>query len=302
MKTILFSFIGLLTIQASWAKIIVGFSHESALNSNLLNAEERFWLNPTGPLNPVVGVTGSRGPLGSLGPFGGVLTQFFQSLGNWSEFSESLTEAQGPLSEMGPLFLASEFSQSLTPLQIGYDKLVAGGVLHSLGNAGALGPLGIAGPLGPHGAHGFSRDEDGHYKNEASRIVEKIKTPAGEFELYELYTKLPEKLDSSFAYFSETNDEIEVTFKSHKTQWINILILNEYDLDRFGISVSQTNLKSHLHSLTNAINIKAEAGTSITVKVKLLSSLHFMNKPFRLFVTGAPKFFEVSRPFQQPIQ
>ena len=302
MKTIYLSFIILLTTQASWAKITLGFSHESALNSHQLISEERFWLNPAGPLNPVVGVTGSRGPLGSLGPFGGVLTQLFQSLGEWSEFSNSLTEAQGPLSDMGPLFLAGEFAQSLSPMQIGYDKLVAGGILHSLGNAGALGPLGIAGALGPHGAHGFARDEVGNYFNSNSKIVRNIQTPAGEFELYELYTKLPKKLDTSFAYFSETADEIELTFKSHKTQWINILVLNEYDLDRFGISINGTDLKSHLHSLTNAINLKAEAGTSMTIKVKLLSSLHFMNKPFRLFVTGAPKFFEVSRPFQQPVQ
>lgn len=282
------------------AKIIKGFSHESLMNSDELNSGERYWLNPAGPLNPVVGVTGSRGPLGSLGPFGGILTQYFQSLGDWSDLSDALTEARGPLSEMGPLFLAGDFIQNLAPLQVGYDKLVAGGALMTLGNAGVMGPLGIAGPLGPHGAHGISRDRSGNYIRENSRrVVNEVSTPNGKFELFELYENLPRRLDTSFAYFSETNDQVEISFKSDKTQWVNILVINEYDLDRFGIKVKGSQYKSELQSLTNAINLKLEAGTTITVQVKLLSSMHFMNKPFRLYVTGAPDFFEVSKPFHQ---
>ena len=283
-------------------KVLKGFSHETVLTEGESNAGEVFWLNPNGPLNPVVGVSGSRGPLGSLGPFGGTLTAFFTSLGDWTEFSESLTEARGPLSEMGPLFLASEFVQSLSPMQVGYEKLVAGGVLQSLGNAGALGPLGIAGSLGPHGAHGFKRDRKGNYLDKNNNIVTEINTDSGIFELYELYSQLPKNLDTSFAYFSNTRSEEEISFTSKKTQWINILVINEYDLDRFGIEIDGIDLKSNLQTISNSINIKAEEGTKITVKIKLLSSLHFMNKPFRLFVTGAPGFFEVSRPFHKSFQ
>ncbi len=293
----------------SQAGIIKGYSLSDLLDSNELDAHERFWLNSTGPLNRSVGVIGSRGPLGYLGPFGENwwnITPYFDNEGDWSELSESLTEIGGPLSSLGPLFLTTDAGQEL----LGFDfspgsahLLAAGGVLMTLGPSGPLGVMGLTGPLGPHGAHGYTRDESGEYRTEAGKRIRSISVKLNNknesFSLVEFYKpgkgRVKDDLDSSFVAQDvlSRNEVHSYKVKLSSKRWITITAISLFDLDAMKIVVKSMNGKILYTSddslRTNFINLKTSTSSSVIVEVSVLSSLHLLAKPYRLMVIEAPK-------------
>jgi hypothetical protein len=307
----------LAVLNTAHAQIVKGFT-ASTLSKAELTTTEKFWLSPMGPLARGRGVTGSYGPLGTLGPFGDNFwnaTFVMNMMGNWQDFAETLTQLYGPLSQQGPLFLTSELAQHWASFAFPTSVralLVPGGVLHAVGNAGPLGPLGIAGPLGPHGAHGFDRNLRGDYLNKSKRVVKSITLELNDkkerFELYELYAsdKLTpsEILDTSFATRGELSQLGSTSFKikATRTEWINLLVVNEYELDRFTLKVTDELGKSYLSDSVNLsafVNVLVKAGTVLSVEVKHAGSAHFLaKKPYRLFVTGSRGMPAVVRDFQ----
>lgn len=296
----------LAVLNSAHAQIVKGFT-ASSLRQAELTSTEKFWLSPMGPLARGRGVTGSYGPLGTLGPFGDNFwnaTFVMNMMGNWQELAEGLTHLYGPLSENGPLFLTSELAQNWARFALPTNErkiLSPGGVLHTVGNAGPLGPLGIAGPLGPHGAHGLERNDRGDYLNKAGQVIKNVTLKMGQknerFDLFELYAsdklKSSDILDTSFATRGELAQLKSVTFtiKATRSEWINLLVVNEYELDRFALKVTDELGKSYLSDSVNLsafVNVFVKAQTIITVEVKHAGSAHFLaKKPYRLFVTGS---------------
>jgi hypothetical protein len=190
--------------------------------------------------------------------------------------------------------------------------LAPGGVLHSLGNAGPLGPLGIAGMLGPNGAHGYARNALGDYVDRNRKIVRSITIKSHEgrrrFDLYELYhldkLRSQEALDTSFALRGviRHGQSITLTIVSKSEQWVNLLVVNEYELDSFSLKVKdqkEVEVVSNSQTLSNFISVKVTQGTRLQITVSHQSSLHFLNKPFRLYVTGSEGARDVSRGFHK---
>lgn len=283
------------------AQILKSFTTSSLLESSL-RTDEAVWLSPAGPLSASIGVTGAAGPLGSLGPFGDNFwdaSTAMRLVGSWEEFAQVLRLYNGPLSEYGPVFLTTELGDAMMGFSsLGSQHLAPGGVLHALGNSGPLGPLGVAGFLGPNGAHGYRRDKIGNYVSEQNKIVKSLKLETHEgrraFDLYEFYQlkglNLTQVLDTSFALRGElkANDEIVVQIKSTKKQWVNLLLVNEFSLDSFALTVRDQHqiISSNSRVLTNFINVFVESGTRLEIRIKLNQSYHFLpSKPFRLFVT-----------------
>jgi hypothetical protein len=298
-------FLALLLTSFVNAQILKSFTTSSLLESSL-RADEVVWLNPAGPLSASIGVTGAAGPLGSLGPFGDNFWNASTALGmvgSWEEFAQVMSVYNGPLSEYGPVFLTTELGEAMMRFSsLGTQHLAPGGVLHALGNSGPLGPLGVAGFLGPNGAHGYRRDKMGNYVSEQNKVVKSLKLETHEgrrvFDLYEFYQlnglNLAQVLDTSFAIRGElkSDDEMVVQIKSTKKQWVNLLLVNEFSLDTFALSVTDHHKKisSNSRVLTNFINVFVESGTLLELRVKLNTSFHFLpTKPFRLFVTGSEK-------------
>lgn len=307
----------LAVLNTAHAQIVKGFT-ASSVSQAQLTATEKFWLNPLGPLSRGRGVTGSYGPLGSLGPFGDNFwnaTFVMNLMGNWQDFAETLTQLYGPLSQQGPLFLTTELAQHWAGFTLptsAKELLAPGGILHVVGNAGPLGPLGIAGPLGPNGAHGFDRNQRGDYLNKAKRVVKSVNVEMNDkherFDLYELYAsdKLTpsEILDTSFATRGELTqlDSVSFKIKATRSEWISLLVVNEYELDRFTLKVTDDFGKSYLSESVNLsafVNVFVKAGTILSIEVKHAGSAHFLTiKPYRLFVTGSRAMPAVVRDFQ----
>lgn len=307
----------LAVLNTAHAQIVKGFTASTVTKAEL-TATEKFWLNPMGPLARGRGVTGSYGALGSLGPFGDNFwnaTFAMNLMGNWQDLAQSLTQLYGPLSQQGPLFLTTELAQNWTTFSLptsARELLAPGGVLHAVGNAGPLGPIGIAGPLGPNGAHGFERNERGDYLNKANRIVKAVTVELNDkkerFELYELYDSQKitrdEILDTSFAARGELSQFKSITFKikATRSEWINLLVVNEYELDRFSLKVTDQWGKSYLSDSINLsafVNVKVKSGTVLTVEVKHAGSAHILvAKPYRLFVTGSRGMPDIVRDYQ----
>ena len=297
------------------AQILKSYSTSSVLEASGVAHQDKFWLNPAGPISKYKGVTGAFGPLGVLGPFGDHFWNAsfaFTSIGNWEELARSFTQMSGPLSGAGPLFLTTELSQAMYAFSPAANQLLPGGVLHVVGNAGPLGPLGIAGPLGPNGAHGFSRNKRGDYVS-GDEVVKSIKVKTHEgnktFSLYELYRgdKLEENeiLDTSFAVREVVARKGARKFQIHssKLQWVNVLVVNEFELDSFSLQVEDQHgnrLRSESFSLSNFISVKVRGNTKLTITVTNSASNHLLpGKPFRVFVTGSEGTQEVSRSFHQ---
>lgn len=300
------------TLLFSWsssAKIVKGYSLSDLLDSNQLSISERYWLSSAGPLNRSVGVLGSRGPLGYLGPFGENwwnVTPYLYSEGDWSELALSLGEIGGPLSEFGPLYLASNEGQEL----IHYDfspgsayLLAAGGALMTLGPSGPLGVMGIMGPLGPHGAHGYSRDDSGEYVNKNGKRVKsirvKLENKTQTFSLVEFYKPgqalQKSDLDSSFVSQDSLKRNEVHSYKVKLTgkRWVTLTAISLFDLDAIKLKVKDmsgnTLYESNDDLRTNFINLKTSNATSVVVEVSVLTSLQIFEKPYRLMVIEAPK-------------
>ncbi len=301
-----------LLASSAHAQIVRAYSASSLIEYGL-SAEEGFWINPMGPLARGRGVTGSYGPLGNLGPFGENLwnaTTAFSAAGNWDDLSVTLSRMYGPLSASGPVFLTTELGQAMLNFNGAAHLLAPGGVLHVLGNAGPLGPLGIAGMLGPNGAHGLSRNAAGNYIDRNRNVVRSVRLNSHEgpkeFDLYELYKletfRSSETLDTSFALRGkiDAGKSVQARVASKRAQWVNFLVVNEYELDSFALQVSDEaggQIESVAETLSNFISVKVRPGTRLRVTVTHRSSLHLLRKPFRLYVTGSEGATEVSRPF-----
>ena len=291
------------------AKIVKGYSLSALLNSNQLDFSEALWLNSSGPLNRSTGVVGARGPLGFLGPFGENwwnVTPWFDSIANWTELSEGLSEINGPLSELGPLYLTTDEGQELTHYDFTLDSahlLAAGGALMTLGPSGPLGVMGIMGPLGPHGAHGYTRGESGEYINQQGKPVRsikvKIKNKLKTFSLVEFYkpgkARKVTNLDSSFVAQDRLSRSGVHTYpvKLSSKRWVTITLLSLFDLDTLELSVKdlQGNVlfESNDSSRTNFINLKTSGSTQVLIEVKVGSSFQIFAKPYRLMVIEAPQ-------------
>jgi hypothetical protein len=294
------------------AQILRAYSAESLIKARLA-ADESFWVNPLGPLSHTKGVTGAYGPLGNLGPFGENLwnaTAAFRVVGNWEDLAKDLSQMNGPLSAAGPVFLTTELGQAMVNFNGAAHLLAPGGVLHALGNAGPLGPLGVAGVLGPNGAHGLGRNAVGDYVDKNRTVIRSVRIDSHEgpkhFDLYELY-KLDKLrsgvvLDTSFAVRGTIDRGQSISFRvaSKREQWVNFLAVNEYELDSFSVTVRDEaggELSSAAESLSNFVSVKVRAGTRLHVTLAHKSSLHYLRKPFRIYVTGSEGTREVSRPF-----
>ncbi len=302
----------ILLASSAHAQILRAFSASSLIEFGPA-AEEGFWINPMGPLARGRGVTGSYGPLGNLGPFGEAIwnsTNAFRAAGNWEQLAQALSRMNGPLSASGPVFLTTELGQAMLNFNGAAHLLAPGGVLHALGNAGPLGPLGIAGMLGPNGAHGFSRNAAGNYLDQNRNVVRTIRINSHEgpkeFDLYELYKldsfRSSEILDTSFGLRGKIDrgQIVQLRVASKRAQWVNFLVVNEYELDSFALQVADEAggvIESNAETLSNFISVKVRPGTRLKVSLTHRSSLHAFRKPFRLYVTGSEGATEVSRPF-----
>jgi hypothetical protein len=216
----------------------------------------------------------------------------------------------GPLSASGPVFLTTELGQAMLNFNGAAHLLAPGGVLHVLGNAGPLGPLGIAGMLGPNGAHGLSRNALGNYMDQNRNVVRSVRINSHEgpreFDLYELYKletfRSNEVMDTSFALRGKIDrgQTVQLRVVSKRAQWVNFLVVNEYELDSFALQVKDEaggQIESNAETLSNFVSVKVRPGTRLQVTVTHRSSLHSFRKPFRLYVTGSEGATEVSRSF-----
>lgn len=299
-----FTILGSLSVQA---KIVKGYTLQGLLDSLETTAVERHWLNSMGPLNRSVGVVGSRGPLGYLGAFGENwwnLTPYFDAEGDWSELADSLTEIGGPLSELGPLFLSTEAGQQLLNFDFTPGSaylLSAGGALMTLGPSGPLGATGLMGPLGPHGAHGYSRNDSGEYVDKQGKRIKtisvKLEDRKQSFSLVEFYKpghgRSKNDLDSSFvAQDSLSRNEVHsYKVKLSANRWVTLTALSLFDLDSVKLKVKSLSgeilYKSDDSLRTNFINLKTQASTTVLIEVSVLTSLHILEKPYRLMVIEA---------------
>lgn len=296
-------------VSLAQAKVVKSYSLSKLIESNKLTATERYWLNSSGPLNKDYGVTGASGPYGILGPYGDNLwnlTPWMNPHKSWEDFAEYLGTLGGPLSQYGPLFITTELGQAMASYDFGPDSgsiLAAGGVLHSLGPSGLNGPMGIGGPLGPHGIHGYKRDSKGHYRNKNDKIVKKIKVKTLDgnkyFPLMEFYkegvAKDLSKLDSSFVAQDKLSYSEEHTYKIKASgkRWINLTLIQAYTLDALKLELIDGNgkvlEKSDDSFRSNFISFKTSNSTHLYIRVSVKSSFQIYKKPYRLFVTEAPK-------------
>lgn len=262
---------------------------------------------------------GSYGPLGAYGPLatlGGIgdnswnPSRWFDSSvvdTTWSMTEGPLSEAgplgeKGPLSEIyydGELFKQNEFARHLRGL----------GLWSVLGPLGPMGPMGAMGPLGPNGAHGFGADRAGNYFNTEGDIQRKVDvwydkehTVKREYELFERYTEAQAKSmtdnDTSFmvegttSYAGGGDYEVdEFAFTSSSDQLVTIAVVPEKSLDDFDFDVCDQHgnvlLSSDASDTIDWAQLQVPAGTTLSVKVKLGGSGHWLSKDYRLFVTGS---------------
>lgn len=300
---------------------LVYFTTDSLVqNLDEVDPEVRIFLMPGGPFDKHIGLMGATGVLSQFGPFGNRYwqpTAAFRSLGNWQDFQEYLTSIGGPLSENGPYSLTTEahgnylsFLEQFAPRVPGYNSqnlwrsLRAGGALHVLGDSGNMSPLSIAGPGGPNGATGLEQDGEGNFIDRDGQVVSDIEVDLEEGKwkapLSEIYTNNSDNhlisKDSFFARLGEVtraDPTDQITFTSNRSQWLSILLIADYTLDNFELTLRPKGKDTVIattsnRSLSNFIVIKVPAGTEFDIDVKLKSSGHILpKKSYRLFVNGS---------------
>ncbi len=267
------------------------------------------------------GPIGAYGPLATLGPIGDNswnVSYWISAVGDWSEWSEDLTELDGPLSEQGPLgpngpLAASAYDGTLPAINDFSKQLQAGGVWTVLGPVGPIGPLGPLGPLGPIGAHGYSTDIDGNYEDSNNNVVRTVDVNYNggtrTYELYENYSESHAKSatdnDTSFmvegyiAYpYSET-DSFE--FTSNDDQYVTITLVPMYTLDDFDLVVKDDNgnvlATANTYDYIDFVQLNnITDGTTLTVEVTLYSTAHSYFKDYRLYVVGSTSNISTSTP------
>ncbi len=263
------------------------------------------------------GPIGSYGPLGMLGPIGDNswnTSYWISAVGDWSEWSNDMSEHGGPLSEAGPLgpngpLSYNAYNYDLPAINDFSKHLQAGGVWTVLGPVGPLGALGPLGPLGPVGAHGYATDYDGSYVDNGTEM-RTIDVPyGGAVRTYELvenydedYAKAKTDNDTSFmveGYIKYPYSELDTyTVNSGSAQYVTILLLPEYTLDDFDLIVrdSNGNLLAYSNStdFVDWIQIPVAANSSLTIEVELYSSAHYLTKDYRLFVTGSTEYINTT--------
>jgi len=282
-----------------------------------LSPEVAFFLNPAGPLSKNIGVSGSFGPLGSLGPLGSSpnnTAYWLRTLGNWEALQDGLDELANPLGRRGPYSLLSDSAQSTfsnwtslfdnTPGGHLMRSLQAGSPLHILGSAGPLGPLAGLGPGGPNGATGFSQNSAGEFFNNEGKLVQgiEVETQDGKWKapLYEMYKAgIDDTVESPDSFFgvesrvNRSNPVKTIGFHNDRKQWVSILLVGDYTLDDFEITLrpkgsTEVLAESHSKILSNFIVFQAPKNAEFEVDVKLKSTAHYLpSKKFRLYVSGA---------------
>ncbi|THB69739.1 MAG: hypothetical protein D6B28_10855 [Gammaproteobacteria bacterium] len=263
------------------------------------------------------GPIGSYGPLGMLGPIGDNtwnVSYWISAVGDWSEWSDEMTDHGGPLSEQGPLgpngpLSYNAYNYDLPAINDFSKQLQTGGVWTVLGPAGPLGALGPLGPLGPIGAHGYATDYDGRYvENDVE--VRTVDVPyQGSVRTYELvenydegYAKSKTDNDTSFmveGYIAWPYSEVDsYTIHSATSQYVTVLVLPEYTLDDFDMVIkdSEGNViaTSNSGDYVDWIQLPVEANTALTIEVELYSTGHYLTKDYRLFVTGSTEHINTS--------
>ncbi len=263
------------------------------------------------------GPIGSYGPLGMLGPIGDNtwnVSYWMSAVGDWSEWSQDLTDHGGPLSEAGPLgpngpLSDQAYNYDLPAINDFGKQLQAGGVWTVLGPVGPLGALGPLGPLGPIGAHGYATDYDGRYVANDVEVRTVDVAYDGGVRTYELvenydesYAKSKTDNDTSFMVegyicwpYSETD---AYTFTSEAAQYVTIMVLPEYTLDDFDFVVKDAEgnvvADSNSGDYVDWVQIPVSANTTLTVEVELYSTAHYLTKDYRLFVTGSTEYINSS--------
>ncbi|THB66811.1 MAG: hypothetical protein D6B27_06000 [Gammaproteobacteria bacterium] len=269
--------------------------------------DEQSCLGYLGPIGPY-------GPLGALGPVGNNswnVSYWMSAIGDWSDWSDDMTDHDGPLSESGPLgpngpLSYQAYNVDLPAINDFGKQLQAGGVWSVLGPVGPLGALGPLGPLGPVGAHGYATDYDGAYIENG----EEVRTVTVDYEGGERDYELFENYDEDYAKSKADNDTSfmvegyiawpywetdSYTFTSGEDQYVTIVLVPEYQLDDFDIVVKDANgnviAESNTFEYIDWIQIEnVEAGTELTVEVELSGSWHYASKDYRVIVTGSTQY------------
>ncbi len=263
-----------------------------------------------------LGYYGPIGPYGPLGVFGPVgdntwnVSYWMSAVGDWSEWSDDLTDHDGPLSEEGPLgpngpLSYQAYNYDLPAINDFSKQLQAGGVWTVLGPVGPLGALGPLGPLGPIGAHGYATDYDGRYVEQDVEVRTVDVDYAGAVRTYELYENYDEayakqKLDNDTSFMVEgyikyPYSEIDsFVINSAEAQYVTILLMPEYTLDDFDVVVKDNEgnvvATSNSGDYVDWIQIPVNANATYTVEVELYSTAHYLTKDYRLFVTGSTQY------------
>ncbi len=188
----------------------------------------------------VLGLEGLLGPLGDNAWNPDLYISGDQSLA-WSDLAHELTANDGPLSEAGPLGpdgpLGSRFFDDAAATDF-ERQLKGGGVWTPLGPVGPLGALGPLGPLGPVGAHGYRRDDDGQYTDEAGEVVRTVEVEyegaARRYELFESYdVEFASEMDNNDTSFMASGalwpgrEPHTIRFQSHEDQLVTIVVVPE---------------------------------------------------------------------------
>jgi len=266
------------------------------------------------------GPLGPYGPLGILGPVGDNIwnaSYWISAIGDWSAWSDELTELGGPLSELGPLGPNGPLSQQAYDVDLPAindfgKQLQVGGVWTALGPVGPLGALGPLGPLGPIGAHGLGQNSYGQYVQNGYEI-RSVEVPyAGSVRSYELYEKYDERFarektdnDTSFmvkgyiAYPYSQTDRFE--FQSQANQAVTIVLTPVAALDDFDFIVKDEVGKviavASTYDYVDFVQLNNVAqGEKLTVEVRLHSTAHYLTKDYRLFVTGSTPYVSTAVP------
>lgn len=259
------------------------------------------------------GPIGSYGPLGTLGPIGDNTwnaSYWMSAVGDWSDWSDDMSDHDGPLSEAGPLGPTGPLSYNaynfdLPAINDFGKQLQAGGVWTALGPVGPLGALGPLGPLGPIGAHDYETDSDGRYVEDGVEVRTVDVPYQGDVRTYglvenydESYAKDKTDNDTSFmveGYISYPYSESDTyTINSDEAQYVTVLLLPEYTLDDFDMVIKDGEgnviASSNSGDFVDWVQIPVAANSSLTIEVELYSTGHWYTKDYRLFVTGSTQY------------
>lgn len=317
------SFSGLYKVEASTNYNYVSASSVAELNRDLSSISPEIahpdWLKDylyswscLGYYGPI----GPYGPLGMLGPVGSNIwnpSVYISGIGDWSYWSETLTNLGGPLSEDGPLGPTGPLNENayfhVLPAINDFGKhLQAGGLFTVLGPVGPLGALGPLGPLGPIGAHGYLADSNGNYVSNGV-IYRTVGVPYNDtirtYELFEKYTESHAKSmtdnDTSFMVEGEIyplSENDTYTFTSNESQFVTILVTPEKEYDDFDLEILDSNdnviATSNRADYIDWVQIQVPAGTTLKARVTLHSTGHFLSKTYRLFVVGSTQYINTT--------